>query len=53
MEYLGRNLVGRTIGCIDHNAQAMQGQLVIKGALAEFDIAARSVAQALRLAQLR
>ena len=51
MKDFGRNLVGRAVGGIHHNLQALEGELVGKSAFAKLDVAASRVVQAARLTQ--
>ena len=51
--HLGRHLVGRAIGAIDHDAQAVQPEIAREGALGEFDIARLAVVDALGAADVR
>ena len=40
VEHVGRHLVGRAMGRVDHQLQVAQGEVVGEGALAELDVAA-------------
>ena len=41
VEHLGRDLVGRAVGAVDHDPHAVQGRLRGEGVLQELDVAAR------------
>ncbi len=53
VEHRRRDVVARAMRAIDDDLQALEVEIVRKRALAEFDVAARRVADAERLAQLR
>src|SRR3982074_52323 len=43
----GRDPIGRTIGAIDHDAQAIERKILRQGALGEFDVAVMNAVDAL------
>ena len=51
MEHLGRHLVGRAMGRVDHHLQAAQRQVFAHRALAELDVAAACIVQPAGFAQ--
>ena len=51
VEYLGRDLVGRAMCRIHHDAQALERKVIGKRALAELDVATCRIVQSARLAQ--
>ena len=51
MKNVGRHMIGRPMGSIDHQTKASQAEPKWKGALAEFDVATGRIVQATGLAQ--
>ena len=45
MKYLGRNMVGRTMGGIHHDLHALEGQVIGEGAFAKLNVTPGSVVQ--------
>ena len=48
VKHLGRNLVGRAMGCIDHDAQALEREVVGEHTFAKFDVTPWRIVQATR-----
>ena len=52
VKHFGSDLIGRAMGCIDHNSHALERKLIAEGALTKLDVATRSIIQTLGFAQL-
>mmetsp|Transcript_53268 Transcript_53268/g.124855 ORF Transcript_53268/g.124855 Transcript_53268/m.124855 type:complete len:216 (-) Transcript_53268:3037-3684(-) len=47
MEHVGRDVIGRTVGCVDHDLDAFERQISAKTVLAELDVAPARILQSL------
>ena len=52
VEHVGRNVIRRAVGCVDDDLQPLQRKFAAERALAEFDVAAAGVVDALGPAQV-